>query len=68
MRRARPDLFDRSVHLERTLNERRSALGKDPVWLTRFAKPLDQAIGEPEELLAGFDDAAGSCDSGWCFT
>ena len=68
MRRERPDLFDRSVRLERALNERRAYLGKDPVWLTRFGKPLDDAIGEPDDLLPGFDPAEGECDSGWCFT
>lgn len=68
LRRERPDLFDRSVELERTLNERRAMLGKDPVWLTRFARPLDEVIGEPEALLPGFDEADGECDSGWCFT
>lgn len=68
LRRERPDLFERSVELERTLNARREALGKDKVWLTRFAKPLDQAIGEPDSLLPGFNPGDGECDSGWCFT
>lgn len=68
LRRERPDLFDKSVQLERTLNERRSELGKDKVWLTRFAMPLDQAIGEPEALLPMFDESDGQCDSGWCWT
>lgn len=40
----RRDLFEKSVLLERTMNERRKALGKDPVWLTRFCKPLDQVV------------------------
>lgn len=70
LRREQPDLFDKSVVLERTLNDRRAMLGKDPVWLTRFAMPLDEAIGEPDELLPLEDitDADGQCDSGWCFT
>lgn len=68
LRRERPDLFDKSVELERTLNERRTRLGKDPVWLTRFAQPLDEAIGQPEALLPMFDDTDDSCDSGRCFT
>lgn len=68
LRRERPDLFDRSVQLERTLNERRARLGKDPVWLTRFARPLDEAIAEPENLLPMFDEVDGQCDSGRCFT
>lgn len=69
LRRERPDLFALSCDLEDALNARRRMLGKDPVWLTRFAKPLREAIGEPEALLPGFDgDAEGQCDSGWCFT
>lgn len=70
LRREQPELFDKSVTLERTLNDRRAVLGKDPVWLTRFGMPLDQVIGEPDELLPIEDitDADGQCDSGWCFT
>lgn len=68
LRRNRPDLFAKACELEETLNDRRTMLGKDPVWLTRFAQPLRTAIAEPEALLPGFDDAAGECDSGWCFT
>lgn len=68
LRRERPDLFDKSVELERTLNARREMLGKDKVWLTRFAMPLDEAIGKPESLLPGFDESDGACESGWCFT
>lgn len=67
LRRNEPDLFERSCRLEETLNERRGVLGKDPVWLTRFARPLREAIGEPEPFLP-FDDAEGECDSGWCWT
>ena len=43
-------------------------LGKDPVWLTRFAKPLDEAIVSQDVLALDTDDAGGQCDSGWCFT
>ena len=68
LRRERPDLFDKSVELEQTLNRRRATLGKDPVLLTRFAAPLDEVIGQPEALLPGFDETAGECDSGWCWT
>lgn len=68
MRRDEPDLFWQSVALERLLNERRDALGKDHVWFTRFNKPLDEAIAEAQPSL--FDDHGGieTCDSGACFT
>lgn len=66
--RETPDLFEKSVKLEDTLNERRKMLGKDPVFLTRFGIPLRDAIDTEQELIPLPDDGAGSCDSGWCFT
>jgi hypothetical protein len=65
--RDRPDLFEKSVQLERTLNKRRAMLGKAPVFLTRFARPLDEVINDGQELLPLLSDDAG-CDSGWCMT
>lgn len=66
--RETPELFDRSVALEDTLNERRAMLGKDPVFLTRFGIPLREAIDTDQDVLPGFDDLDGSCDTGYCFT
>lgn len=70
MRRDRPELFERSVHLEQLLNERRAALGRDPVYFTRFGKPLSLAIGV--QLQTEFDFGTGpgaeSCDEGYCWT
>jgi hypothetical protein len=63
LKRDTPDLFAKSVELERTLNERRDELGKDHVYLTRHGIPLDQAIDD-QLVLDGFD----GCDSGYCFT
>jgi hypothetical protein len=60
-----PDLFARSCELEDLLNRRRAALGRDPVYLTRFGAPLAQVIGTAQERL--FDHDPG-CDSGWCMT
>ncbi|MEU5885176.1 phosphoadenosine phosphosulfate reductase [Spirillospora sp. NPDC047279] len=62
-----PDLFARACHLEDTLNTRRRALGRDPVWLTRYNAPLQDVI--PLEDPLPFDDSDdGACDGGWCFT
>lgn len=66
--RERPDLFEKSCQLEDTLNARRRMLGKDEVFLTRFAVPLREAIDTDQPLLPLADDGSGSCDSGWCFT
>jgi hypothetical protein len=69
-RRDRPALFDRACALEDLLNTRRRMLDKDPVWLTRFNRPLREAIPVAQDMLPGFaagvDDAL--CDNGACFT
>lgn len=68
-RRDTPELFWAAVELERELNRRRDQLGRHHVYLTRFGRPLDQAIPEapPEE---GPDAAEGptQCDEGYCWT
>jgi hypothetical protein len=66
--RESPDLFAKSCELEDTLNRRRTMLGKDPVFLTRFAIPLREAIDTDQPLLPGMDEADGACDSGYCWT
>jgi len=71
-RRDRPDLFAKACALEDLLNRRRRALGRDPVWLTRFNRPLREAIGQAQAMLPGFDDDSDDtdyvCDNGACFT
>lgn len=69
MRRDSPELFAKAVELEDTLNERRVMLGRDPVWLTRFNKPLSQAISAAQEMLP-IDEFHndGRCDEGYCWT
>lgn len=68
MRRDQPELFDKSVALERLLNDRRDMLGKDHVFFTRFARPLDEAIGAAQEALFSDEDGwGGECDEGTCF-
>jgi hypothetical protein len=66
-RRDDPELFAKSCDLEDLLNERRDVLGKDHVYLTRFAKPLRVAIPDGVDLLPIFGDSA-DCDNGWCMT
>lgn len=68
MRRDEPELFWKSAELEATLIARRKALGKDPVYLTRFAKPLPEAIGEAQDMLPGFAPDTDTCDEGYCWT
>ncbi len=66
MARETPELFEKSCQLEDLLNERRTRLGKDPVFLTRFGVPLRHAIITSQDPLPA-DPADGLCDSGWCF-
>ncbi len=68
MRRTRPDLFERAASLEDLLNQRRALLGKDPVYLTRFNRPLRRVAPGGLQVLPAdeFDD--GGCDGGWCNT
>jgi hypothetical protein len=70
MRRDEPALFQKSVELETTLLERRKKLGRDPVYLTRFGKPLAEAIPEMQSDLPGLldDPDTDSCDEGYCWT
>lgn len=68
LRREEPELFAKSCQLEAQLIERRAALGKDAVYLTRFGRPLAEAIPDGVDLLPMFDEADGACDSGYCFT
>ena len=72
MRRDTPDLFEKSARLEDLLNRRRDTLGKDHVYLTRFARPLRDAIKPAQDALFDVDDFATAgdfeeCDEGVCF-
>lgn len=71
MRVDEPELFERAAALEELLNTRRSTLGKDPVYLTRFARPLREVVPAGTQalpLLFDNGDNDGPCDSGWCAT
>lgn len=57
--------FERSADLEDMLNERRTVLGKDRVWLTRAARPLRDVFADDQLVL---DLGTGDCESGWCMT
>lgn len=67
-RREQPDLFTKSCQLEALLIERRRSLGKDPVYFTRFGRPLAEAIPDGVDLLPFFDDTDDGCDSSACMT
>lgn len=63
IRRNQPELFKMAVELEALLNEKRTVLNRDSVWLTAKARPLNQVVAN-QPLLADDDN----CESGFCFT
>ena len=70
MRREQPELFSKAASLERVLQNRRKALGKDPVYISsiggRKGKNLEDVI--PEQLgLFGWEPEEG-CETGFCMT
>ncbi len=67
-RRDEPEEFWKSVALERHINGVRHEIGKDDVYLTRFGRPLDQAIGEAQPTLWSSVEGPEMCDSGACWT
>jgi hypothetical protein len=69
MRRDEPAMFAAAQDLEDLLNERRTMLGKDHCFLTRFGRRLSDAVGEAQPPL--FTDGVfgdGGCDEGACWT
>lgn len=69
MRRDQPEMFWKAAELENLMNERRVRTGVRPLYLTRFAKPLAEAIPEAQGMLPGFEMPGGEgCDSGYCWT
>lgn len=65
MRQKQPTLFAQAVALEQHINARRTALGRDQVWLSSKLKPLDRATTDITQATL-FDDEM-PCDSGYCF-
>lgn len=65
MSRGRPDLFAKSLDIERRVNEKRERAGLSRAWLTRYGRPLDEVVNADQTAM--FDDDE-SCGSGHCFT
>jgi len=63
-----PAIFAQAVDLERRINAKRAAAGKDGVFLHRALVPLDQATSPHRQLPMFADEAEDACESGYCFT
>lgn len=66
MRHTEPELFDKAVSLEVTINRRRERQGREPVYLTDKLVPLDQATSPHRQLPMFTDEADDACESGYC--
>jgi hypothetical protein len=68
MRSEHPQLFAQAAELEATLQERRSELGKDPVWLSYRGAVEGATLAELHEHEQLSLEDGGSCDGGYCMT
>ncbi len=70
MQRQEPELFARACDLEAQLIARRRELGRDPVYLTRFGRPLGEVFANRQGVLFDPDPTAelDTCESGYCMT
>lgn len=72
MRREQPALFDKAAQLERYLNAKREAIGKDAIYISgigaRRGLPVDQAIPDQLGLFPEWIDEQDGCESGYCMT
>lgn len=66
MRVKEPELFARSVEIERINNQRNTRNEKPSQWLTRMLIPLDQAVAHDQADM--FDELDDACESGFCMT
>lgn len=65
LRKTRPDLFDKACQMEKRINEKREAIGRDVMHLHKFNIALVDAV--PEQDAEQLDLFADTCDSGFCF-
>jgi hypothetical protein len=69
LKRDEPELFDHAIRIEEMLNERQASMGRESIWLTRYARPLDEVVDD--QMVLAVDDpgsADATCDTGHCFT
>jgi 3'-phosphoadenosine 5'-phosphosulfate sulfotransferase (PAPS reductase)/FAD synthetase len=64
LRREQPDLFAEAQEIETAIQARQAELGRRPLYMTRYARPLSEAV--QDQLVIGDDEHP--CDAGRCFT
>ena len=72
MRREKPELFLAVTLMERHLNQKRTTIGKDAIYISgvgaRKALPIDEAIPDQLGLFPEWIDEQDGCESGYCMT
>lgn len=68
MRRDEPAVFFQAAAVEAALNQKQDAIGRERVYLTRFGRPLAEAVAEGQPLLDMGDGPGETCDEGHCWT
>lgn len=72
LKREEPVLFRKAARIEEVANEKLAARGRAsrPVFLTRYGRPLEEAVEDLERQGSIFDPSGPgeACDSGHCFT
>jgi hypothetical protein len=72
MRREKPELFLAVTLMERHLNQKRTVIGKDAVYISgvgaRKGLPIDEAIPDQLGLFPEWIDEQDGCESGYCMT
>lgn len=64
-KRDRPELFDRAVTMERSINAKRNESGRNRFFLTSSLRPLDEVC---EGVQGSLFDGPVTCDEGACWT
>ena len=72
IRREKPELFAATADLEKMLNQKRAAIGKDAIYISgvgaRKALPISDAIPDQLGLFPEWIDEQDGCESGYCMT
>jgi hypothetical protein len=72
LRQERPELFKKAADLERFINQKLKALGRDEVFMSsagqRRLLPLESAIPNQPGLFPEWIDEQDGCESGYCMT
>jgi hypothetical protein len=64
LRSEKPELFQKAIDLEKYINGKRNAMGRDISYLHSSLKPLEQAV----DMQGNFFNELENCESGYCMT